>query len=89
MEELGFFGPVIAYLAPQHYINNNISVGLQYEFDITLLLFGYFGGDSDQIFMATGDYYFGNKNIRPALGLGVGVNRAEKKSCRFGPFTAL
>ena len=79
-EELGLFGFVIAYLAPQHYINNNISVGLQYEFDITLLLFGYFGGDSDQIFMATGDYYFGNKNIRPALGLGVGVNRAERKS---------
>ena len=71
---------VIAYLAPQYYINNNISVGLQFEVDIFLLLLDEFFGDDNMTFMVTGDYYFGNGVIRPSLGLGVGVNSSERKS---------
>ena len=70
-------GGVIAYLAPQYYINNNISVGLQYEFDILLLSLDEYLRDDDMTFMVTGDYYFGNGVIRPSLGLGVGVNSSE------------
>ena len=63
-EESGFG---LGLLAPQYYIRNNISVGLQYENHL------YFS----HIFMATGDYYFTNGKYRPALGLGVGLNRHE------------
>ena len=57
----------IAYLAPQRYIHNNISMGPQFELD-----FG--AGLIDLTFMATGDYYFGNGVNRPSLGLGVGIS---------------
>ena len=65
------FGLIL--LAPQYYINNNISVGLQYE-----------SQGFSNIFMATGDYYFGNGKNRPALGLGVGLNRHETFVVVFG-----
>ena len=66
-EDIGRFGWGIIHLAPQYYIHNNISVGLQYEFDRALY-------NTAHIFSVTGDYYFGNGKIRPALGLGVGLN---------------
>ena len=68
------FGFGVAYLAPQYYIHNNISVGLQYEFDVS------WNVGFSHSFMATGDYYFTNEKIRPSLGLGVGVNSVERKS---------
>ena len=66
-EAIGKYGFGIVHLAPQYYINNNISVGLQYEYDRALY-------NIANIFMATGDYYLGNGGIRPAFGLGVGLN---------------
>ena len=61
-EKESVFGLIL--LAPQYYIHNNISVGVQYENHPSL----------SNIFSATGDYYFGNGARRPALGLGVGLN---------------
>ena len=60
----------IAYLAPQYYIHNNISVGLQYEYAVVVDDLHF---DEFHTYMATGDYYFTNGAIRPALGLGLGL----------------
>ena len=72
-ETIGRFGWGIIHLAPQYYIHNNISVGLQYEFDFALY-------NAAHIFTATGDYYLGNGVIRPALGLALGLNFHKQRN---------
>ena len=72
-EDIGRLGWGIIHLAPQYYIHNNISVGLQYEFDRALY-------NTAHIFSVTGDYYFGNGKIRTSLGLGVGLNFHKQKN---------
>ena len=72
-ETFGRFGFGIIHLAPQYYIHNNISVGLEYEFDFALY-------NTAHIFTATGDYYFFNGAIRPALGLALGLNFHQQRN---------
>ena len=66
-EPIGRLGFGVVHIAPQYYIHNNISVGLQYEYDYAFY-------NTANIFSATGDYYFGKGKNRAALGLGVGFN---------------
>ena len=64
----GALGSGLIYLAPQYYIHNNISVGLQYEADFNLVQ-----GEASHSFMVTSDYYLTNGKNRPSVGLGVGA----------------
>ena len=64
------WGVGVVLLAPQYYIRNNISMGLQLEVEGGSLydyLFPFL------TFMGTYDYYFTNEENRPSLGVGVGV----------------
>ena len=64
--DAALLGISLGYLAPQYYINNNISAGLEFEFYFSTSNF-------TSTYLATGDYYLGDSWLRPAFGLGVGI----------------
>ena len=66
-------GVGVVYFAPQYYIRNNISIGLQYELEVAGL-YDYLL--PLQTFMVTYDSYFTNKEIRTSLGMGIGLGSA-------------